>query len=54
MGFYLQYLATWPEYFLVEEAPHNTGRLSCYSALWLAQVAAWGAPCALLGWTGLI
>lgn len=32
MGFYLQYLATWPEYFLVEEAPHDTGRLSCYSA----------------------
>lgn len=32
MGFYLQYLATWPEYFMVEEAPHGTGRLSCYSA----------------------
>lgn len=32
MGFYLQYLATWPEYFIVEEAPHGTGRLSCYGA----------------------
>ncbi len=31
MGFYLTYLATWPEYFMVEEAPHGTGRLSCYS-----------------------
>lgn len=29
MGFYLQYLATWPEYFLVEQSPHN-GPLSCY------------------------
>lgn len=33
MGFYLQYLATWPEYFQVEEAPHGTGRLTSYSAL---------------------
>ncbi len=29
MGFYLQYLATWPEFFLAEEAPH-TGKLSSY------------------------
>lgn len=31
LGFYLQYLSTWPEYFLVEEAPHGGGkRLTSY------------------------
>jgi len=31
LGFYLQYLSTWPEYFLVEEAPHAGGkRLTSY------------------------
>lgn len=30
MQFYLQYLATWPEYFMVEEAPHGQ-QLTSYS-----------------------
>jgi N-terminal acetyltransferase B complex catalytic subunit len=28
LGFYLQYLSTWPEYFMVEEAPHSSGSSS--------------------------
>ncbi|GAB5034832.1 n-acetyltransferase 5 [Nannochloropsis oceanica] len=30
LGFYLQYLSTWPDYFIVEEAPHKEGRLTSY------------------------
>jgi len=28
LGFYLEYLSTWPEYFMVEEAPHASGLTS--------------------------
>ncbi|CAM9832890.1 unnamed protein product, partial [Choristocarpus tenellus] len=46
MPFYLQYLATWPEYFLVEESPDGTlmgyimGKAEGRKELWHGHVTA--------------